>query len=113
MMNQRPEIRSAQVHLQQDQSLVSAARSQHLSILLESGRYAWNGFDLPLQSCWNIGATPKLPLFQGFSITGRSEAGKSTILKLILGLIRNIAGDIIVMNKYLPYISEDELNILR
>lgn len=46
-------------------------------------------------------------------LVGSSGAGKSTILRLILGLLKPTAGKVIVMGENIAFLSEDELNQIR
>ncbi|MBI1804543.1 MAG: TolC family protein [Ignavibacteriae bacterium] len=66
-MQQRPELLSARARVDANQSLVTAAWTQHLPTLSAFGTYTWSNFDFPLFSRWNAGVTFTLPIFQGFA----------------------------------------------
>ena len=46
-------------------------------------------------------------------LVGSSGAGKSTILRLILGLLKPTSGRVLVMGKNIPLLSENQLNEIR
>jgi outer membrane protein len=74
-----PELKSAEAQLQENLSLVTVARGQHLPSLLASGSYSWNGFNLPLQPRWNAGLTLSFPLFQGFGISAQVQQARANV----------------------------------
>ncbi|MGE5458560.1 MAG: TolC family protein, partial [Methanococcaceae archaeon] len=51
----RSELKSLNLRLASNESLVSAAWDNNLPTLSASGSYNWNGFDLPLASRWVFG----------------------------------------------------------
>ena len=82
----RPELRSAQARYASTQSLVSAARSQHLPTVSLSGGWTWSSFDFPLQSKWNAGFTLSMPIFQGFAVSAQVEQAEATVDEARAGL---------------------------
>jgi len=66
-LRQRPELVSARARVDANQSLVTAAWTQHLPTISAFGRYTWSNFDFPLLSNWNAGIAFTLPIFQGFA----------------------------------------------
>lgn len=73
----RPELQAAQLRVEANRSLVSAAWDQHLPTLSAFGSWTWSNFDFPLFSRWNAGITMTLPLFQGFSVVGQVEQAQA------------------------------------
>lgn len=57
--------------------------------------------------------TFKVNIGEAVLLVGSSGEGKTTILKLILGLLKPDSGDVIVMDQDISKISEKELNNLR
>ncbi len=46
-------------------------------------------------------------------VLGKSGTGKSVLIKIIVGLLKPDAGDVVVLGKHVPRLSNAELNVLR
>jgi len=76
-MQQRPELVSARSRVDANQSLVTAAWTQHLPTLSAFGTYTWTNFNFPLFSRWNAGVTFSLPIFQGFATQAQVDQARA------------------------------------
>ncbi len=63
----RPDLLAAQARVEANNSLVTAAWSQHLPTVSATGAYNWSNFAFPLLHRWSAGVTVTLPIFLGFS----------------------------------------------
>jgi len=75
--SRRPELRSAQIRVEANQSLASSSWSQHLPTLSAFGTWTWSAFGFPLFSRWNAGVTLTVPVFQGFAVSGQVEQAEA------------------------------------
>jgi outer membrane protein TolC len=73
----RPEVRSARLRVDANQSLVSSAWGGHLPTLSLFGTWTWSAFGFPLFSRWNAGVSLTVPIFQGFAVSGQVEEAEA------------------------------------
>jgi TolC family type I secretion outer membrane protein len=74
----RPELISARERVKANQSLVTAAKGQHLPTISAFGTWTWSNFNFPLYNRWVGGLSFTLPLFQGFGIAAQVEQAEAT-----------------------------------
>ena len=86
----RPDLASAVARVSASESLVSAARSQHLPIVSAFGTWTWSGFQLPLYDRWNAGVSLSIPVFQGFGISAQVDQAQASadIARVTVDLLR-------------------------
>jgi len=86
----RPDLASAVARVSASESLVSAARSQHLPIVSAFGTWTWSGFQLPLYDRWNAGISLSIPVFQGFGISAQVDQAQASadIARVTVDLLR-------------------------
>ncbi|MGE5402099.1 MAG: TolC family protein [Ignavibacteriales bacterium] len=75
----RSEMKSAQLRLEANRNLVSSTWDQNLPALSVFGSYNWNGFNFPLASRWNAGVTLSVPLFQGFAVSAQVQQNEANV----------------------------------
>ena len=75
----RPELISARERLNASQSLVTAAKGQHLPTISAFGTWTWTNFNFPLYNKWVGGFSLTLPLFQGFAINAQVELAEAAV----------------------------------
>jgi outer membrane protein len=74
----RPELVSARDRVKANQSLVTAAKGQHLPTISAFGTWTWSNFNFPLYNRWVGGLSFTLPLFQGFGISAQVDQAQAT-----------------------------------
>jgi outer membrane protein len=76
-LDNRTDLKSLQLKLAAQKSLVSSVWSQNLPSISAFGNYNWNGFNFPLYSRWNAGINLSVPIFQGFSVSAQVQQAES------------------------------------
>jgi outer membrane protein TolC len=74
----RPDLRAAELRVEANDELASAATSQHFPVLAATGTYTWSNFRTwPLYNRWVAGVTLSLPLFQGFALVAAEQQAEA------------------------------------
>jgi outer membrane protein len=76
-MQHRSDILAANARVEVNNSLVTAAWSQHLPTVSAVGQYNWTNFNFPLLSRWSAGVTVTLPIFLGFSTQAQVDQARA------------------------------------
>ena len=76
-LDNRTDLKSLQLKLAAQKSLVSSVWSQNLPSISAFGNYNWNGFNFPLYSRWSAGINLSIPIFQGFSVSAQVQQAES------------------------------------
>jgi outer membrane protein len=108
-LKNRVDLKSLQLKLSAQRSLVSSAWSQNLPSISAFGNYNWNGFDFPLYSRWTAGLNFTLPIFEGFAVSAQvqqEEAQVKSIEASIEQLTLSILSD--VQQNYLSVVEAEQ-----
>ena len=65
--NNRPDLLSLELKLENAKRNVSLAKTGYAPSLTANGSYGWSGQDFPLYDRWSVGAGINVPIFSGFS----------------------------------------------
>ena len=76
-LDNRTDLKSLQLKLAAQKSLVLSVWSQNLPSISAFGNYNWNGFNFPLYSRWSAGINLSIPIFQGFSVSAQVQQAES------------------------------------
>ncbi len=75
----RPDLLAASARVEANNSLLTAAWSQHLPTVSAVGGYTWSNFEFPLLNRWNAGVTVTLPIFLGFSTQAQVDQANAGV----------------------------------
>ncbi len=77
--NNRPDLLSTQLKLENAKRNVSLAKTGYAPSLTANGSYGWSGQDFPLYDRWSVGAGISVPIFSGLSTYNQVKESKNNM----------------------------------
>jgi TolC family type I secretion outer membrane protein len=77
--NNRPDLLSLQLKLENAKQNVSLAKTGYAPSLTANGSYGWSGQDFPLYDRWSVGAGINVPIFSGLSTYNQVKESKNSM----------------------------------